>query len=108
MSWQPRLAIRYTMCTRRRLTMCYRCTLTVLFLSTFACLAAAGCGSDKDRDKAKGTSKATVKPDEIVVDWWETKDRKEKDLSEVIVGARIPSDKLFVPSPKNPGSVEWS
>jgi hypothetical protein len=87
--------------------MCYRCNATVLLLSALTCLSVAGCSNEKDRNKDRSTSRPAAAPDEIVVDWWETKDSKEKNRSAVIVGARIPSGMLFVPSPKNPGSLEW-
>jgi hypothetical protein len=74
----------------------------MFFLSALVCLAEAGCSKEKAASRPGG------KTDEIVLVWWETTERKEKNLSAVIVSARIPGEKLYLPSPKNPGSYGWN
>jgi hypothetical protein len=72
-----------------------------LFLASLIVPAAAGCG------KEKTVNKPGAAPAEVVIAWWETRDGKKKDLSEVVVSATVPAEKLFAPSAKEPGKYEW-
>jgi hypothetical protein len=81
--------------------MCHRRIARVLFPSALVCLTAVGC------NKEKPASKSAFANDEIVVVWWDTKESKKKDLAEVIVSARVPAEKLFAPSAREPGKYVW-
>ena len=81
--------------------MCHCQVARVLFLSSLVCFTAAGCNKEKPAVKPAAANA------EIVIAWWDTKESKKKDRAEVIVSATVPAEKLFAPSPKNPGSSEW-
>ncbi len=84
--------------------MCHHQIVRVLILSALVCLAAAGC------NKEKPVGKPATANDAIVIAWWDVRDSKEpkkKDFAEVLVSATVPAEKLYGPSPANPGSSEW-
>lgn len=84
--------------------MCHHQIVRVLVLSALSCLTAAGC------NKEKPVAKPAAANDAIVIAWWDVKDSKDpkkKDFAEVLVSATVSAEKLFGPSPKNPGSSEW-